>query len=560
MLKTIKQTIRLISINATLVRYGLDQIIFDTPLLRPLRFMLFLLPWNWFRRHRQPRAVRLRLMLEELGPIFVKFGQIVSTRRDLLPQDIADELARLQDHVAPFPGHIALQLVEAALEQPINAVFSEFDQTPIASASIAQVHAATLKDGSEVVVKVVRPGIKQIIRRDVGLMYLFARLTQRYWGKAYRLHPVEIVAEYEAVVFGELDLLREAASASQLRRNFKDSDLLYVPEIYWDYARRNVLVMGRISGIPINDFTRLREHNIDLKLLAERGVQIFFIQILKHNFFHADVHPGNIFVARDAVSKPRYIAVDFGIMGSLSSKDQRYLADNMLAFFSRDYRRVAQLHVESGWVSPDTKVEAFESAVRVICEPILERPLHQISFGHLLLRLFQTAHQFNMEVQPQLLLLQKTLLNVEGLGRQLYPDLDIWAIAKPLLEQWMDEQIGVKRLLHDLKQHAPRWNQWLPELPALTHEVLTRMRDNQLSAETRSKDLMRVQQEIQLANRRTILTVAAAGLLIAATLLLGLSSISLPTFADIPILSWALGIGSLVLFFGAWFCGRGNNR
>ncbi|MDX1434084.1 MAG: ubiquinone biosynthesis regulatory protein kinase UbiB, partial [Gammaproteobacteria bacterium] len=418
----IRQALRLIYINAILIKHGLDEIILATPLLRPVRFSLYLLPWNWLRRRRAPRAVRIRRALEDLGPIFVKFGQIVSTRRDLLPEDVAEELANLQDRVPPFPSPDARRIIERSLGSPIDVLFDEFRDTPIASASIAQVHAARLKDGREVVVKVVRPGILGTIRRDVGLLYLVAELAERYWREGRRLRPREIVAQYETTILDELDLMREGASASQLRRNFEGSDLLHVPEVYWRYTRPDVMVMERISGTPISDIEGLRRAGVDLRVLAERGVEIFFTQVMHHNFFHADMHPGNIFVDASDPALPRYIAVDFGIMGSLTSDDQRYLAENFLAFFNRDYRRVAELHVLSEWVPPDTPVNDFEAAIRSVCEPIFERPLKEISFGRLLVRLFQTARRFHMEVQPQLILLQKTLLNIEGLGRQLYPD------------------------------------------------------------------------------------------------------------------------------------------
>ncbi len=552
----IQQSLRLLSIGATLIRYGLDEIVFSTLRRRSLRLILYLFPWNWFRRHRQPRSRRLRLMLDELGPTFVKFGQIISTRRDLLPEDIADELILLQDHVAPFPGATAVQRIEAALDQPLADIFETFDEQPTASASIAQVHNATLKDGTEVVVKVVRPGIKRIICRDVGLMYLFARLLQYCWGEAPRLRLTAIVAEYESVIHGEMDMLREAAAASQIRRNFKDSDLLYIPEVYWDYTRRDILVMGRISGIPVDDVAVLKARRFDLKRLAERGVEIFFIQVLEHNFFHADAHPGNLFVSADQPDKPYYISVDFGIMGTLSSRDQRYIADNMMAFFSRDYRRVSELHVESGWVPPYTNVEEFEFAIRVICEPILEQPLHQISFGQLLLRLFQTAHRFNMEVQPQLLLLQKTLLNIEGLGRQLYPELNVWAIAKPLLESWMRRQAGVSRLLGDMVQQIPQWSRILPELPLLAHGVLKQLQDKRASAQDQAERLRAARRAIESAGKRLIWALTAIAMLTLALVLL-LLPVALPPVAEIPLLTWFLGGGGVVLL---WVALRSRSR
>ncbi len=527
-------------INAVLIRHGLDEIILTTPLLRPVRFLLYLLPWNWVRRTRAPRAVRLRRALEDLGPIFVKFGQIISTRRDLLPEDIADELANLQDRVPPFPGAQARAIVERALQSPVAELFAEFDEKPLASASIAQVHAARLKDGREVVVKVVRPGIEVVIRRDVGLLYLVAELAERYWREGRRLHPRQIVAEYETTILDELDLMREGASASQLRRNFMDSELLKVPEVYWEYSRPNVMVMERISGIPISDIKALKAHGVDLRALAERGVEIFFTQVMRHNFFHADMHPGNIFVSRDDPQNPRYVAVDFGIMGSLSPEDQHYLAENFIAFFNRDYHRVAELHVLSEWVPADTRINEFESAIRSVCEPIFQRPLKDISFGQLLLRLFQTARRFNMEVQPQLVLLQKTLLNIEGLGRQLYPDLDLWQTAKPFLEQWMAEQLGPRALMRELKSHAPRWAETLPALPGLAHEVLRQARSGKLRVELGPGEIDKIRREMRRSNQRTVLGVVGAGLMLAAVVLLAVEERSVEA-ATVPLLTWILG-------------------
>ncbi len=543
-----RQALRLIYINAVLIRHGLDEIILATPLLRPVRFLLYLLPWNWVRRRRAPRAVRIRRALEDLGPIFVKFGQILSTRRDLLPEDIADELASLQDQVLPFPGVQARAIIERALHGSVEELFAEFDETPLASASIAQVHSARLKDGREVVVKVVRPGIEDLIRRDVGLLYLVADLAERYWREGRRLHAREIVAEYEITILDELDLMREGASASQLRRNFLDSDLLQVPEVYWEYTRPNVMVMERVSGIPISDVDALRALGIDLRVLAERGVEIFFTQVMRHNFFHADMHPGNIFVARGRPSNPCYVAVDFGIMGSLSPEDQRYLAENFIAFFNRDYHRVAELHVLSEWVPADTRVNEFESAIRSVCEPIFERPLKDISFGQLLLRLFQTARRFHMEVQPQLILLQKTLLNIEGLGRQLYPDLDLWQTAKPFLEQWMRDQLGPRALLRELKSHAPRWGEALPALPGLAHEVLRQARSGKLRVEIAPTELEKIRREMRRSNQRTVLGVVGTGFVIAAVVLLAVQEGATAQLSSVPLLTWMLGgIGAYMI-------------
>ncbi len=547
----VRQALRLVHINAVLIKHRLDEIAFATHLLRPVSFMLYLLPWNWFRGRPPPRAVRIRRALEDLGPIFVKFGQIISTRPDLLPEDIAEELASLQDRVPPFPGKEARRIVERELKCKLDELFSEFSEEPIASASIAQVHAARLKDGTEVVVKVVRPGIEQLIRRDVGLLYVVAGLAERYWRHGRRLRPREVVAEYEKTILDELDLLREGASASQLRRNFENSDLLYVPEIFWPYTRRSVMVMERVSGIPISDIEALVARGVNLRALAERGVEIFFTQVMKHNFFHADMHPGNIFVSRDNPDHPTYIAVDFGIMGSLTPEDRRYLAENFLAFFNRDYYRVAELHVLSEWVPPGTRINEFEAAIRSVCEPIFERPLKEISFGNLLMRLFQTARRFNMEVQPQLVLLQKTLLNIEGLGRELYPELDLWETAKPFLEEWMRDQLGARALIRELKKHAPRWGETLPALPGIAFEVLRQARDGKLRVEMSSKEIESVRREIRRANQRTVLAVVGAALILSAAALLGLDGHSPRIIAGAPLLTWVLGALGVYLVLAA---------
>lgn len=468
-MRLIRQFIRIIQINIVLVRHGLEEVIFAIHLFRPIRFLLLLLPWHWFRRVDISHGVRIRRSLEDLGPIFVKFGQALSTRRDLLSDDIADELTKLQDRVPPFPGTEARQIVEKAYGKDVNEIFASFDETPLASASIAQVHAAKLHDGSDVVVKVLRPDVHKLIKRDLEVLHLIANLAHRYWADGRRLRPREVVADYEQTVMDELDLMREAANASQLRRNFEDSNDLYVPQVYWDYCRINVMVMERIHGIAVNDLKTLNENNIDMKKLSERGVNIFFTQVFKHNFFHADMHPGNIFVSYETPEDPKYLGVDFGIMGTLSVEDQRYLAENLLAFFNQDYRRVAELHLESGWVPADTRIDHFESAIRTVCEPIFQKPISEISFGNLLLRLFQTARRFQMEVQPQLVLLQKTLLNIEGLGRQLDPELDLWKTAKPFLDRWMSEQVGMHALVKGMRKHLPKVLEQAPELPSLVH-------------------------------------------------------------------------------------------
>ncbi len=542
------QVFRLLHINWVLVRNGLDEIVLATHLFRPVRFLGYLAPWHRIVR-RTPRAVRIRRALEDLGPIFVKFGQILSTRQDLLADDIAAELALLQDRVAPFDGELARKLVEQAFQQPIGQIFTRFDTRPLASASIAQVHAATLNSGEDVVVKVLRPGIETVIRRDVGLLKTIAALAERYWSEGRRLRPREVVTEFEKTLLDELDLLREAANASQLRRNFSTSELLHVPEVYWPFCRRNVMTLERIYGIPVNDLGTLRQSDVDLKSLSERGVEIFFTQVFRHNFFHADMHPGNIFVSRQG----QYMAVDFGIMGTLSPEDQRYLAENFLAFFRRDYRRVAELHVESEWVPHGTRVDEFEAAIRSVCEPIFERPLKEISFGHLLLRLFQTARRFDMVVQPQLVLLQKTLLNIEGLGRQLYPDLDLWQTAKPFLERWMSEQVGVRAFAGRLRHSLPEWSERLPELPGLLHRTLQQASEGKLRLQMDSRDVEKLRQQLQRSGRRTLLALLGGVLLICATLLYALAgSAPLLVLGGAPFLTWLLGAVAMVLLLGAF--------
>lgn len=542
------QILRLVHINFILVRHGLDEIILATHLFRPIRFLLYLLPWYWLRGARLPRAVRIRNTLEDLGPVFVKFGQMLSTRPDLLPEDIAQELALLQDRVPPFPGAEARRIVEQAYGKPLDEIFQEFSETPLASASIAQVHAARLPGGREVIVKVVRPHIEKVIRRDVDLLYTLADLAERYWSQGRRLRPREVVAEYEKTIFDELDLLREAANASQLRRNFLDSPLLYVPEVEWPLTRRNVMVMERIYGTPVSDIPALLAQGIDLKTLAERGVNIFFMQVFEHSFFHADMHPGNIFISPTG----QYIAVDFGIMGTLSPQDQRYLVENFLAFFNRDYRRVAQLHVDAGWVPAGTRVDEFESAMRTVCEPIFERPLKDISFGQLLLRLFQTARRFNMEVQPQLVLLQKTLLSIEGLGRRLYPDLDLWQTFKPFLERWMQQRLGARALIKSLRENAPLWAEKIPELPLMLHDVLQQARDGKLQIEWRSEELKKMRRDIKRTGRRAMAVSAGGAFIISAAVVKGLDGYAPLMLGNAPLLTWVLGAVGMLFLLGAW--------
>jgi len=534
---------RLLRINRVLVRHGLDEFVKPIRLFRIYRLWLHLFPWNWWRGS-EPRAQRLREALEELGPIFVKFGQVLSTRPDLMPEDIALELTRLQDRVPPFPGDDAVAVIESSFGQKLDSLFSEFDREPVASASVAQVHFARLKTGEEVAVKVIRPGIEKIIGRDLELLYLIARLAQRYSRQARRLRPVEVVDEFRNTLQDELDLRREAANASQLKSNFTGSDLLYVPEIYWDFTRRNVMVMERISGIPVSDIDALKAAGVDLARLSNNGVEIFFTQAFRDGFFHADMHPGNIFVTPEG----KYCAVDFGIMGSLGDSDKRYLAENFVAFFNRDYRAVADAHLRAGWVPPETRAEDFEAAIRAVCEPIFAKPIREISFGRLLLHLFQTARRYNMEVQPQLVLLQKTLFQIEGLGRQLYPDLDLWVTAKPYLESWMNEQIGPRALLKTLKKELPKWWQVVPELPALVHVALKQKQQNEENGGL-AEQVNALRRQIRRQQRNRITVQIGGVLLLSGVVALGFGFDPYADMAGIPAPGWwlaATGLGILL--------------
>lgn len=539
---TPRQFLRVFTIQRVLIRHGFDELVLSIPVLKQVRFLLYVLPWNWARRDYKPRAERIRAVLEELGPLFVKFGQILSTRRDLLADDIAEELARLQDHVPPFPGSQAREIVEKAYGQSVAEVFEEFDEIPLASASIAQVHAARLRDGCEVIVKVVRPNLRRTIEQDIALMRIIADLAERYWVRGKQLKPTVVVAEFEKTILDELDMMREAANASQLRRNFADTEIMYVPEVYWDYTRQNVLVLERIVGIGIADRNGLVQAGVDLKTLAERGVEIFFTQVFRDHFFHADMHPGNLFVIPgDAVLPARFAPVDFGIMGSLSEFDQRYLAENFSAFLNRDYRRVAELHVESGWVPAETRVDEFEFAIRAVCEPIFDRPMKDISVGNLLLRLFQTAQRFHMEILPQLLLLQKTLVNIEGIGRQLYPELDLWRAARPALERFMLERVGVRRLLSTFKETVPRWANRLPELPILAMETLDQIKSGRLKVQTNDPLLVEIRDQLHALQRRLVLALVGVGLVISAAILYGMRVDTTLMIGPLPAAVWACG-------------------
>ena len=506
---------RLIHINWVMMYHGLDEIVLKTHLFRPIRYLAIFSPNYWLRKPSEPRGVRIRKTLEDLGPIYIKFGQALSTRKDILPDDIADELVKLQDKVPPFPNEQARQIIEEQLGQKTSEAFSEFDQAPLASASVAQVHTATLHSGEKVIVKVLRPDIENRIHADVGLLYELARLAEKFWPDARRLRALEVVAEFEKTLMDELDLVREAANATKLRSNFENSDALYVPEIYWQFTRKKVLVMERIYGIPVGEIERLKQEKANFKLLAERGVEIFFTQVFRDNFFHADMHPGNIFV--DLPDK--YIAVDFGIVGTLSLSDQRYLAENFLAFFNRDYRRVAEMHIESGWVPAGTRVEDFESSIRSVCEPIFDKPLKDISFGLLLLRLFQTARRFDMVVQPQLILLQKTLLNIEGLGRQLYPELDLWQTAKPFLENWFHERIGPKAKIKLIVKQFPEIAEKFPEMPTLIFQALDSATHTKQQIENQTKEIAQLRQQMEKNHDGTVLAILASAVLVSVAVL-----------------------------------------
>jgi ubiquinone biosynthesis protein len=541
---------RLIEIQRVLVRHRLDEFVRATHLYRPLRFLFLLSPWTWFERGKDaPRGERLRLALEELGPIFVKFGQALSTRRDLIPLDIADELAKLQDCVPPFDGRIARRIIEDAYGRTAEQVFSTFDEQPLAAASIAQVHAAELRpevnlNGAktrEVVVKVLRPGMLEVISRDLEVLHELARIAETHWEGSRRLKPMEVVREYEKTILDELDLMREAGNASQLRRNWEHSPLLYVPAVHWDFCRPQVMVMERIRGVPISHMHRLREAGADIRLLAENGVKIFFTQVFRHNFFHADMHPGNIFVLIDNPAQPKYAAVDFGIVGTLDPRDQYYLAENFLAVFDRDYRKVATLHLESGWVPEGSRVDEMESAIRTVCEPIFNKPLKEISFGTVLLRLFEIARRFDVSIQPQLILLQKTLLNIEGLGRDLYPDLDVFKTAGPIMREWVREKVSGRAIIENARAQLPEILTSLQTLAPLVRSAVQRAQDGRLRLAVEAPEINALRGEIRRTNRRRDKVTVAAVILLGGIVWLALAR-------DPQWAGWALsGAGALGL-------------
>ncbi|MEJ2274876.1 MAG: ubiquinone biosynthesis regulatory protein kinase UbiB [Woeseiaceae bacterium] len=516
--------IRILAIHRVLVKYGLDDIIKEAHLWRPLRFLFYFAPRR--RDSSAPRGERILLALEELGPIFVKFGQAISTRRDLLPPDIADELAKLQDAVPPFPAEQAKAIVEQAYGAPVGTIFERFDDEPLAAASIAQVHTARLKSGTEVIVKVLRPGVEEQIDRDLHVLRTIAGLAARYWALGKRLKPLEVVREYEHTIIDELDLMREGANAAQLKRNFEGSNMLYVPEVFWDYCRPEVLVQERIYGTPISDLAALRAAGTNIQRLAENGVEIFFTQVFRHNFFHADMHPGNIFVLHTDPEKPKYAAVDFGIVGTLHPDDQRYLAENFLAFFDRDYNRIAKLHIDSGWVPPGTRIDQLESAVRTVCEPIFNKPLSEISFAQVLVRLFRVAQRFNVEIQPQLILLHKTLFNIEGLGRELYPELDLWKTAQPVLRRWMDEQVGGRAMLRDVRENLPQLREAIREIPTILQQIGEQAAEGRIRFNLQSPELEEIRQQLDEQRRQRYWLAAATTCIVSGALVMTLGSIA----------------------------------
>jgi len=520
---SLRQFLRIWHIGVILKQYRLDELFNTTRLPGPVRWMRVFIPTGKDVSG-LPRGERLRLALQELGPVYVKFGQILSTRRDLLPLDIANELALLQDQVPPFSGEQARDIIEEALGEPVDTIFASFDTQPLASASIAQVHPATLHDGREAVVKVVRPDIEKQLRKDIDLLKAIAKIAEKFLQGGARIQPLEVVREFEGVVFDELDMQREAANASMLRRNFQGSSDLYIPEVYWKWCKRRVMVMERVSGLPVGDIDGLREHGVNLKKLARRGIRVFYTQVFRDNLFHADMHPGNILVDASNPEDPSFIAMDFGIVASLSPKDLYYIAENFKALFNQNYRRVAALHIDAGWVPETTRLDELEAAVRTVGEPNFTRPLNEVSFGKLLFDLFQVAHRFQLTLQPQLLMLQKTLLNIEGLGRQLDPELDIWSVAKPELETILRERHNIENISQELRERLPGWLAKAPEIPGLVHDFLVKANSGQLLTRTATEDAARLRQEQFVARRKTLQALAGGSLSIPGALLIAMET------------------------------------
>lgn len=544
MIHSLRQFLRIWHIGVILKQYRLDELFNTTRLPGPVRWLRVFIP-SGKDVSGLPRGERLRLALQELGPVYVKFGQILSTRRDLLPLDIADELALLQDQVPPFPGEQAREIIEKALGEPVDTVFASFDSTPLASASIAQVHPATLHDGREAVVKVVRPGIEKQLRKDIDLLKAIAGIAEKVLQSGARIQPLQVVREFEGVVFDELDMQREAANASMLRRNFEGSRDLYVPEVYWKWCKRKVMVMERVSGLPVGDIEGLRKHGVNLKKLARRGIRVFYTQVFRDNLFHADMHPGNIMVDASNPDDPSFIALDFGIVASLSPEDLYYIAENFKALFNQNYRRVAALHIDAGWVPESTRLDELEAAVRTVGEPNFTRPLNEVSFGKLLFDLFQVAHRFQLTLQPQLLMLQKTLLNIEGLGRQLDPEIDIWSVAKPELETILRERHSIENVSQELRERLPGWLAKAPEIPGLVHDFLVKANSGQLLTRTAVEDAARSRRELKTARRKSLQAIAGGSLSIPGAILMAMETG--------PWFLWGVSTTGIVLLaLGGW--------
>ena len=546
MIHNLRQFMRVWHIGVILKRYRLDELFSTDRLPRPIRWMRVFIPTSKGMSDLS-RGKRLRLAVQDLGPVYVKFGQILSTRRDLLPVDIADELALLQDQVPPFPGEQARDIIEEALGEPVSKVFASFDTKPLASASIAQVHPATLHDGREAVVKVVRPGIKKQLRKDIDLLKAIAQLAEKLLQAGAKIQPLEVVREFETVVFDELDMQREAANASILRRNFKGSKDLYIPEVYWQWCKHRVMVMERVSGLPVGDIENLKKHGVNLKKLARRGVRVFYTQVFRDNLFHADLHPGNILVDASDPDEPTYIAMDFGIVASLSPEDLYYIAENFRALFNQDYRRVAALHIDAGWVPEDTRLVELEAAVRSVGEPNFTRPLNEVSFGKVLFDLFQVARRFQLTLQPQLLMLQKTLLNVEGLARQLDPELDIWGVAKPELETILKEKHKLENVSNELRERLPGWLAQAPEIPGLVHDFLVKANNGQLLTRTASEDAAKLRQAQRTASHKVLQVLAGGSLSIPGAILTAMETgpwflwgYSVPGMAFLAVGGWLI--------------------